>query len=357
MGDGRQAQGGQSPAQAPARPPAYMDAAAGALAGVVARFVVQPLDVLKIRFQVQVEPIQRGASAAAASKYTGLRQALSAIVREEGIRARPCSPTSTEGGQALPLVCAVTESTPGAPPKRSRPAPPRSRAGVRPRCPALRGVTHPPRSTAAARRAPHREGAVARAHAPVRRGLHALLPGRGGARRDNPCGRAAELCGRARAVQPAARRRRRRRSRARARPRPGGRGAAQGLWRGTLPGQLLTVPYTAVQFVALQHCRAAAARHGLLRGDGAPALSFLCGAAAGAAATIASYPFDLLRTTLAAQGEPRVRRPRQGLLGCCKVAQRCGEQPPVAVRAVYCVRKWNVPSPCVWAGLRRAVQA
>lgn len=29
---------------------------------------------------------------------------------------------------------------------------------------------------------------------------------------------------------------------------------------------------------------------------------------AGAAGTIASYPFDLLRTTMAAQGEPKVRK-------------------------------------------------
>ena len=28
-----------------------------------------------------------------------------------------------------------------------------------------------------------------------------------------------------------------------------------GLWRGTLPGQLLTIPYCAAQFVTLQHCR------------------------------------------------------------------------------------------------------
>ena len=84
-------------------------------------------------------------------------------------------------------------------------------------------------------------------------------------------------------------------------------GLRQGLWRGTLPGQLLTVPYTAVQFVALQQFKAAAARRGLLQGAQAPALSFVGGAFAGAAATFASYPFDLLRTTLAAQGEPRVR--------------------------------------------------
>ena len=77
----------------------------------------------------------------------------------------------------------------------------------------------------------------------------------------------------------------------------------QGLWRGTIPGQLLAVPYTAVQFLALQQCRTAAKKMGL---DSAPAAPYVAGAIAGAAGTIASYPFDLLRTTLAAQGEPRV---------------------------------------------------
>lgn len=37
----------------------------------------------------------------------------------------------------------------------------------------------------------------------------------------------------------------------------------QGLWRGTVPGLLLTVPYTAVQFVALQQVKEAAAKMGL----------------------------------------------------------------------------------------------
>lgn len=36
-------------------------------------------------------------------------------------------------------------------------------------------------------------------------------------------------------------------------------------------------------------------------------LSFVSGAVAGASGTVASYPFDLLRTTLAAQGKPPVR--------------------------------------------------
>lgn len=75
-----------------------------------------------------------------------------------------------------------------------------------------------------------------------------------------------------------------------------------------MPGLLLTVPYTAVQFVTLHAVKAAAERAGAVRGGGDALLSFGAGAAAGAAATVASYPFDLLRTTLAAQGEPKVYR-------------------------------------------------
>lgn len=82
----------------------------------------------------------------------------------------------------------------------------------------------------------------------------------------------------------------------------------QGLWRGTVPGQLLTIPYTAVQFVTLHQCKHMAEQLGVARRhpEWAPAVSFVSGALAGAAGTVASYPFDLLRTTLAAQGEPKV---------------------------------------------------
>lgn len=80
----------------------------------------------------------------------------------------------------------------------------------------------------------------------------------------------------------------------------------QGLWRGTLAGQLLYVPYTVVQFVTLQQVNLAARRWNLTETWAAPLISYASGAAAGMAATCASYPFDLLRTTLAAQGEPKV---------------------------------------------------
>lgn len=67
-----------------------VDATAGAIAGCAARFVVGPLDVIKIRFQVQLEPIAKRAAGldptSLASKYTGLRQALTTIVKEEGIQ-------------------------------------------------------------------------------------------------------------------------------------------------------------------------------------------------------------------------------------------------------------------------------
>lgn len=44
-----------------------------------------------------------------------------------------------------------------------------------------------------------------------------------------------------------------------------------------------------------------------------PYLSYVSGALAGCAATIGSYPFDLLRTVLASQGEPKVLGLSQGI--------------------------------------------
>ena len=72
-------------AAAPLEVNALITATAGAMAGAVARFVVGPLDVVKIRFQVQLEPIAAGALP---SKYTSLHQAFTTILREEGIKVR-----------------------------------------------------------------------------------------------------------------------------------------------------------------------------------------------------------------------------------------------------------------------------
>ncbi|KAL8587471.1 hypothetical protein ACOMHN_062204 [Nucella lapillus] len=58
-------------------------AVAGAISGSFTRCVCQPLDVLKIRFQLQIEPISKGQN----SKYSGLLQATSTIIREEGWKA------------------------------------------------------------------------------------------------------------------------------------------------------------------------------------------------------------------------------------------------------------------------------
>ncbi|GAA47751.1 Mitochondrial thiamine pyrophosphate carrier [Clonorchis sinensis] len=55
---------------------------AGSLSGFSVRLLTQPFDVLKIRFQLQVEPIKR---LSPASYYSSLPQAFCRIFREEGI--------------------------------------------------------------------------------------------------------------------------------------------------------------------------------------------------------------------------------------------------------------------------------
>eukprot|EP00731_Ephydatia_muelleri_P024276 Em0016g547a len=57
---------------------------AGAVSGVVTRIIIEPLDVLKIRFQLQVEHINESSPL---SKYKGLKQAVSTILKEEGLAA------------------------------------------------------------------------------------------------------------------------------------------------------------------------------------------------------------------------------------------------------------------------------
>lgn len=59
-------------------------AIAGFTSGCTTRFFCQPLDVVKIRFQLQVEPISRSSSV---SKYRSLTQTLVCIIQEESIFA------------------------------------------------------------------------------------------------------------------------------------------------------------------------------------------------------------------------------------------------------------------------------
>ncbi|XP_018311264.1 mitochondrial thiamine pyrophosphate carrier isoform X2 [Mycetomoellerius zeteki] len=58
-------------------------AIAGAACGFITRLLSQPLDVIKIRFQLQVEPI----SSCHVSKYKSISQAVLLILREEGSTA------------------------------------------------------------------------------------------------------------------------------------------------------------------------------------------------------------------------------------------------------------------------------
>ncbi|XP_062550184.1 mitochondrial thiamine pyrophosphate carrier-like [Armigeres subalbatus] len=59
-------------------------ALAGGLTGCITRFLCQPLDVLKIRLQLQVEPISARSEI---SKYRSIVQSVGCIYREEGLLA------------------------------------------------------------------------------------------------------------------------------------------------------------------------------------------------------------------------------------------------------------------------------
>ncbi|XP_055609557.1 mitochondrial thiamine pyrophosphate carrier-like [Uranotaenia lowii] len=57
---------------------------AGGLAGCITRFICQPLDVLKIRFQLQVEPLREDHMT---SKYRTILQSTRLVYKEEGLAA------------------------------------------------------------------------------------------------------------------------------------------------------------------------------------------------------------------------------------------------------------------------------
>ncbi|KAG6432113.1 hypothetical protein SASPL_103687 [Salvia splendens] len=100
-----------------------------------------------------------------------------------------------------------------------------------------------------------------------------------------------------------------------------------GFWRGNVPALLMVMPYTAIQFTVLHKLKSfvsGSSKSGLKLAapiqsvdahdiviprdhiNISPYLSYVSGALAGCAATVGSYPFDLIRTLLASQGEPKV---------------------------------------------------
>ncbi|XP_075880275.1 mitochondrial thiamine pyrophosphate carrier [Nelusetta ayraudi] len=75
---------GYDPGAQGAAPSAEEAALAGSAAGMVTRAIISPLDVLKIRFQLQIEPVS---SRKPEGKYRGLFQAFRCIHSEEGLSA------------------------------------------------------------------------------------------------------------------------------------------------------------------------------------------------------------------------------------------------------------------------------
>ncbi|BAT80252.1 mitochondrial thiamine diphosphate carrier 2-like isoform X1 [Vigna umbellata] len=82
----------------------------------------------------------------------------------------------------------------------------------------------------------------------------------------------------------------------------------RGFWRGNVPALLMVMPYTSIQFTVLHKLKTFASGSSKTENhmNLSPYLSYMSGAIAGSAATVGSYPFDLLRTILASQGEPKV---------------------------------------------------
>lgn len=82
------------------------------------------------------------------------------------------------------------------------------------------------------------------------------------------------------------------------------------LWKGNIPAELLYVCYGGCQFVAYRSVSQLLSTLPVRLPNAAE--SFISGATAGAAATAATYPLDLLRTRFAAQGRDRIY---EGILG------------------------------------------
>lgn len=69
----------------------WKDILAGGISGGVTRMLIAPLDVIKIRFQVQSNPAQKVGNAVTSYYYSGVWDSVKTIMRTEGVRVRPPS--------------------------------------------------------------------------------------------------------------------------------------------------------------------------------------------------------------------------------------------------------------------------
>ncbi|KAK9161522.1 hypothetical protein Syun_007863 [Stephania yunnanensis] len=213
---------------------AVINATAGAISGAVSRTVTSPLDVIKIRFQVQLEPTSSWALQSrqlyGSSKYTGILQATKDILKEEGLPVL-----------LLPLQLITSENVVDQYESCANSVQTFTQFGSR-----VIQFTCPSR---------------------LAKHLNDLIS----------VSKSYDL-------------------------------GFFGFWRGNVPALLMVMPYTAIQFTVLHKIKTFASgsskteEHIKL----SPYLSYISGAVAGCAATVGSYPFDLVRTILASQGEPKV---------------------------------------------------
>jgi len=86
-------------------------------------------------------------------------------------------------------------------------------------------------------------------------------------------------------------------------------GIRKGLWAGTIPALCLWIPYTGIQFGVLNALNSSASASSSSSSSTSNSNflnnNFVFGAVAGATATVATYPFDIIRTQLASQGIPK----------------------------------------------------
>ncbi|EEQ34621.1 mitochondrial thiamine pyrophosphate transporter [Microsporum canis] len=79
-----------------------------------------------------------------------------------------------------------------------------------------------------------------------------------------------------------------------------------GLWKGNIPAEILYICYGGIQFTAYRSVTQLLHLLPPQHRAPAPVESFISGATAGGVATASTYPFDLLRTRFAAQGNDKV---------------------------------------------------